>query len=273
VSLRRQPAGGRLQHDLSPAAAGWQYLSFRVLHLPSGEAYAGETGGDEVLAVFTSGRATVRAAGQTFPVGHDDVFTGPSHSLYMPPGTSYEIVAETEAEIALGGAPAEGRYPLRLFSPSDYRVELRGEANVARQVVHTLAPAVHGERLFVFEVYSPSGNWSGFPPHRHDGRMGSSVLEETYYFRISPPEGFGSMRVYTGDTDLDEFMLVRDRDLVLVPEGYHPTSTAPGSNMYFLNFLAGPSAEYRTVNDPAYDWVKDDWSGRALKLPLRSREG
>jgi 5-deoxy-glucuronate isomerase len=133
-------------------------------------------------------------------------------------------------------------------------------------LTHLLAR--RGERLFVFEVYTPSGNWSGFPPHRHDGRMGSSALEETYYFRVSPPEGFGSIRVYTGDTGLDELMLVRDRDLVLVPEGYHPTNAAPGSNLYFLNFLAGSGTAYTVVNDPAFDWVKDDWTGRALPLPL-----
>ncbi|HWG85728.1 MAG TPA: 5-deoxy-glucuronate isomerase [Deinococcales bacterium] len=269
MKLHHRPRDGRDEHAVTPRSAGWRHLSFRVARLNAGESLEGDTGGDETLVVFLGGKASVTAGSESYRVeGRRDVFAGLPHSLYLPPGTSYELRAETDLEVALGGAPAKGRCPQRLLTPGDYRRELRGERNVQRQVVHVLSPQVHGEHLFVFEVYSPSGNWSGFPPHRHDGRMGSTYLEETYYFRIAPPEGFGSIRVYTGDTDLDEMMVVKDRDLVLVPEGYHPTSTAPGSNMYFLNFLAGPGSDYKIVNDPAFDWVGQDWAGGALKLPL-----
>jgi 5-deoxy-glucuronate isomerase len=256
-------------HEVTPENAGWEHLSFKVVKLETGQSFTGDSRGCEELIVFVSGSARASVGALEFEIsGRSSVFAGLPTALYVPPNSSYTITASGPLEFSVGGAPAEGKYPVRLYQPHEFQTEMRGGANVSRQIVHLSLEPVQTEKLFVFEVYSPSGNWSGFPPHRHDGRGGSSYLEETYYFKITPENGFGVFRVYTKDTDLDEIMVTKDSDLVLVPEGYHPGTTAPGSNLYFLNYLAGPTREYTVVNDPDYDWVKDDWTGGALELPM-----
>ena len=264
-------SGTGVLHEVNPHIAGWQYLSFKVVRLEAGQTFQGNTNGNEEMIVFLSGSAQVTAGGQDFQIaGRKSVFDGLPHELYLPPGTAYSVTATTDLEFSTGGAPATGKFPIRLYGPKDFTVEMRGGANVSRAVTHLTGAGIDVERLFMFEVYTPSGNWSGFPPHRHDGRMGSSYLEETYYFKVTPTDGFGVFRVYTGDTDLDEVMVTRDGDLVIVPEGYHPGSTAPGSNLYFLNYLAGKTREYTVVNDPAFDWVAGDWAGKPLPLPFKA---
>lgn len=267
--LQKPNQNSQTIHEVTPQSANWDHLSFKVVRLDPGETFSANSNACEEMIVFISGHARVSAGGQDFVIeGRSSVFEGLPYELYVPPRTAYTVAAISSLEFSVGGAPAEGKFPVRLYSPSDFQTEMRGGANVARQIVHLTGPGIDVEKLWMFEVYSPSGNWSGFPPHRHDGRMGSSYLEETYYFKITPTDGFGVFRVYTGDTDLDEVMITRDSDLVLVPEGYHPGTTAPGSNLYFLNYLAGPTRDYTVVNDPAYDWVKDDWNGNALELPI-----
>ena len=257
-------------HEVTPENTGWEHLSFKVLKLEVGESYTADSKDCEELIVFVSGAARASVGDEVFEIaGRENVFAGLPTALYLPPQSSYTITAISPLEFSVGGAPATGLYPVRLYLPNEFQTEMRGGANVTRQIVHLSLEPVLTEKLFVFEVYSPSGNWSGFPPHRHDGREGSSYLEETYYFKITPENGFGVFRVYSKDTDLDEVMITRDSDLVLVPEGYHPGTTAPGSNLYFLNYLAGPTREYIVKNDPDYDWVKDDWTGNALELPMK----
>ena len=257
-------------HEVTPENTGWEHLSFKVLKLEVGESYSGDSKACEELIVFLSGAARATVGAEEFEItGRENVFAGLPITLYLPPNSSYTVTAISPLEFSVGGAPATGLYPVRLYLPNEFQTEMRGGANVTRQIVHLSLEPVLTEKLFVFEVYSPSGNWSGFPPHRHDGREGSSNLEETYYFKITPENGFGVFRVYTKDTDLDEVMITRDSDLVLVPEGYHPGTTAPGSNLYFLNYLAGSTREYIVKNDPDYDWVKDDWTGNALELPMK----
>jgi 5-deoxy-glucuronate isomerase len=257
-------------HEVTPENTGWQHLSFKVLKLEAGGSYSGDSKNCEELIVFLSGTARAVVGDQDFEIlGRDSVFAGLPTSLYLPPHSSYTITAISDLVFSIGGAPAIGLYPVRLYQPHEFQTEMRGGANVTRQIVHLSLEPVLTEKLFVFEVYSPSGNWSGFPPHRHDGREGSSYLEETYYFKVTPENGFGVFRIYTKDTDLDEIMVTRDSDLVLVPEGYHPGSTAPGTNLYFLNYLAGPTREYTVKNDPDFDWVKDNWTGNALELPIK----
>jgi 5-deoxy-glucuronate isomerase len=270
MKLHQKPnSSSQIMHEVTPANTGWDHLSFKVVRLKAGESYSGNSGACEEMIVFISGHARASAGDQTFDIhGRASVFEGLPYELYLPPRTAYTITAGSSLEFSVGGAPAEGKYPICLYTPNDFQTEMRGGANVSRQVVHLTGANINVEKLFMFEVYSPSGNWSGFPPHRHDGREGSSYLEETYYFKMQPTDGFGVFRIYTKDTDLDEVMITRDSDLILVPEGYHPGTTAPGTNQYFLNYLAGPTREYTIVNDPDYDWVKDDWTGKALKLPI-----
>ena len=175
-------------------------------------------------------------------------------------------------EFAVGAAPAAGKYPARLFSPDEIRSEVRGGGAARRQVNHILSHPMPAERLILFEVYVPGGAWSGYPPHCHDGYGGSEHLDETYYFRTDPANGLALHRNYRRDVDFDEIFPVRDTDLVLVTQGFHSTAAAPGSNLYFLNYLAGEliddARKTPPFDDPDYAWLKDNYSANLMQLPL-----
>lgn len=258
--------------DISPERAGWHFLSFRVQALSAGASVTHQTGQTEVAVVPLHGRATISTGAQVFTLGRESVFAGKPHVLYAPPGHTIAVDAETPFEFALGGAPAIGRYPVRLFRPEEMKTELRGGGAALRQVNHILAAPLPAERLILFEVYVPGGAWSGWPPHCHDGFGGSPYLEEVYYYRFQPEYGFGVHRNYRRDTAFDEIWPVRHGDTVLVTQGFHPTTAAPGSNMYFLNYLAGDLlAEARAtppLDDPDFAWMRQDWDGRRLQLPV-----
>lgn len=264
--------GARAQFEITPATAGWRYLSFQVLHLRPGETLIHETQGSEVALTTLRGRARVTVASQEFELARRDVFAEMAQVLYVPPRQTIRIEAETEFECALGGAPAQGKYPVRLFTANEMRQELRGGGAAQRQVNHLLAYPLPAERLILYDAYVPGGMWAGIPPHCHDGYAGSPYLEETYYYRITPADGFAIHRNYCCDSDFDEVFTVRDGDLVLVTQGFHPVATAPGSNVYFLNYLAGELYDEARAtppyDDPAYAWLKQDWTGKAVSLPM-----
>ncbi|MEA2609554.1 MAG: 5-deoxy-glucuronate isomerase [Chloroflexota bacterium] len=255
--------------EITPESVGWRYLSFRVVALAPGETLEANTSGTEVAIVPLAGAGTFTFGGGTYPISRTDVFSEKPHVLYLPPRTPYAISAVESFEVAIGAAPASGRYPARLFAPGELPSFMRGGANVARGVTATFDPAFPSERLIAYEILTPSGNWSSFPPHRHDGRFGTSYHEETYYFRLSPEDGFAIQRLYTRDTDLDVAIPAADGDLVLVHEGYHTVATAPGTNAYYLNFLAGETKPVIQLNDPAYAWIAEDWPGRPIEIPLQ----
>jgi 5-deoxy-glucuronate isomerase len=254
--------------DITPDRVGWRYLSFRVVALASGERVEADTGETEIVVVPLAGIGSFTFAGTTHAIARSDVFSEKPHVLYLPPGTAYAIGATERFEVAIGAAPAAGRFPARLYSPGELPSFARGGANVARGVTATFDPGFDSERLIAYEIVTPSGNWSSFPPHRHDGRLGTSYHEETYYYRMTPGDGFAIQRLYTRDTDLDVSIAAADGDLVLVHEGYHTVATAPGTNAYYLNFLAGDTKPVVQLNDPAYNWIADDWTGRPIGIPL-----
>lgn len=258
--------------EVTPETAGWSHLSFRALALKAGGAYTHSTGRTEVALVPLGGQGRVTVAGQSFELARPSVFAGKPHVLYVPPRCELRVEAPASFDFALGGAPAEGRYPLRLFRPDEMKTELRGGGAARRQVNHILAAPLPAERLILFEVYVPGGAWSGWPPHCHDGFGGSPYLEEVYYYRFEPAYGFGIHRNYRRDTDFDEVWAVRDGDAVLVTQGFHPTAAAPGSNMYFLNYLAGELQDEARgtppLDDPDFAWMKQDWDGKRLQLPV-----
>ncbi|MBF6605012.1 MAG: 5-deoxy-glucuronate isomerase [Chloroflexi bacterium] len=254
--------------EITPTSVGWRYLSFRVLSLAPGEAVEGDTAGNESAIVPLRGAGWFAFGGEKHPVSRKDVFTEKPHVAYLPPGTAWSIGAVTAFEVAFGSAPASGLYPARLYAPADLPSFVRGGANVSRGVTCTVDPTFPSERLIAYEILTPSGNWSSFPPHRHDGRSGTSYHEESYYYRLSVTDGFAIQRLYTRDTDLDVSITVADGDLVLVHEGYHTVVAAPGTNAYYLNFLAGDTKPVTQLNDPAYAWITDDWAGRPIPIPL-----
>jgi 5-deoxy-glucuronate isomerase len=254
--------------EITPETAGWKYLSFRVVALAAGGSEEVNTGANEAVVVPLSGKGICTFAGKEHPFQRSSVFAGPTDIFYLPPHTPYTIKASEPAELAIGGAPAEGRLPARVIRRSEISVGVRGDANVKRSVSALADSDQLTERLTVYEIYTPSGNWSSFPPHRHDTRDRSSYHEETYYYRFQPKNGFAIQRIYTRDTPLDVAIPVQDGDLVLVHEGYHPVVKAPGTNAYYLNFLAGDVRRISAVNDPEYDWIATNWSGNPITVPI-----
>lgn len=268
----RKPSGGLLKHAVKPEEVGWEYLGYRVVGLSAGESYSFETEGSEAALVPLSGAARLKVADQTFEVERNSVFKEKPHILYTPPGHTVEVEATSEFEFAVGTAPAEGKYPVRLFKPEEMRTEVRGGGAAVREVHHVLSHPLPAERLILFEVYIPGGMWSGWPPHRHDELLESPYLEETYHFRFDAPAGFGLHRNYSPETDFNEVFAVHHDDLVLVTQGYHPVAASPGSTMYFLNYLAGKLVDDERatppVDDPKHAWIKDNWEAYDVKLPL-----
>ncbi len=258
--------------NVTPESAGWDSLSFKVVSLKARQSYSEQTGGNEVALVPLSGRGICRVAGQQFELARQGVFAEMGHVLYAPPGNEITVQAEADFEFALGGAPAEGKYPLRLFTPTEMKSEVRGGGAATRQVNHILAHPLPAERLILFEVYVPGGGWSGWPPHCHDGYQDSPHLDETYYFRTNPDYGFGMHRNYRVDTDFDEVFPVQNGDLVLVTQGFHSTAAAPNCNLYFLNYLAGELVDDGRVtppfDDPDFAWLKNDWEANQVELPM-----
>jgi 5-deoxy-glucuronate isomerase len=254
--------------DVSPASVGWKYISFRVAALADGKTLEANAGHEEMAFVPLSGAAVVEFDGQRHTLKRRDVWSELPHVLYLPPGMSYRILAQSAFEVAIGGAPAEGHFPPRLIRPDEIKTFVRGDANVRRGVSVLLDGELPAERLTLFEIYTPSGNWSSWPPHRHDGFMGSSDQEETYYYRLKPESGFAIQCMYAEDKRLNERVLARDGDLVLAHEGYHGVVTAPGTNAYYLNVLAGEVRKISGYEDPTFQWVRDNWQGNPIAIPL-----
>jgi len=263
--------------EVSPDSAAWTSLDFAVVVLDAELPHAIETGVREVAIVPLEGSVRALVDGDEHILARSSVFTEMPQVLYVPPGRSVELEAGAPAEVAIGGAPAEGRFPVRLFHPAEMRSEVRGGGGATRQVNHILAHPLPAERLILYEVYVPRGGWSGWPPHCHDGYEGSPYLEETYYFRLHPADGWAIHRNYRVDTDFDETFAVRDRDVVAVTQGFHSSAAAPGSHMYFLNFLAGDLLDdERAIPpffQPEYRWIDGNWDVDAMTLPTVTPEG
>jgi 5-deoxy-glucuronate isomerase len=246
---------------VTPDSANWRYVGFEVLRLQQGHGKERDTGGREVCLVFVQGTCDVSAAGQEWRGlgGRPSPFDGRPDAVYLPPGTRYEVTAAGEgAELALCSAPApNGGAEARRLPGSEIEVETRGFGAQERSVVPILMADREAESLLVCEVLTPPGHWSSYPPHKHDrdALPEESYLEETYYHRIDPPRGFALQRVYTGDGNLDETLAVRDRDVVLVPRGYHTVSAPPGYAVYYLNVMAGPQRTWAIANDPDHEWM------------------
>jgi 5-deoxy-glucuronate isomerase len=186
-------------------------------------------------------------------------FDGPPHAIYAPPGVIVEVAAPSgDVEIAIGSAPAESGEPARYIKPADIRREVRGMGRMERTIHHILMESAAAETLLVTEVVTPAGNWSSYPPHKHDTNdpPQETQLEETYYHRLRDTRGFAVQRVYTDDRSLDETVSVRDGDLVLVPRGYHTVSAAPGYELYYLNVMAGPVRRWCVTFDPDHAWLR-----------------
>ena len=246
---------------VSPESAGWEYVGFEVRRLAAGQKISLDATGRELCIVVLAGRVDVTSGSVQFDgVGErPDVFSGPPAAVYSPPGEPLVVVAADVAEIAVASSPADraGAPDAYLVSPSEIDVEVRGSGSTERRIHPILMGDRPAQRLRVVEVLTPGGNWSSFPPHKHDvdNYPQETLLEETYYHRVSPPQGFAVQRVYTDDRELDETITVTDGDVVLVPRGYHPVGAVPGYDLYYLNVMAGPVRSWVFVNDPDHEWL------------------
>jgi len=242
---------------VTPASAGWRYLDFRVL---SGS-FSAETGELEIALVVLGGHCRIEADGRSWELGdRATVFDAMPWALYLPRDTAYGVVGD--AEIGICGARCERRREPVLVRPEDVEIEVRGAGNATRQINHIVKPEFPAERLLVVEVFTPAGNWSSYPPHKHDedDPPGEVVLEETYYFRTARPEAFAVQRLYSPRHGLDVTETVRDGDLMLVPHGYHTTAAAHGYDLYYLNALAGDRRSMAAADDPALAWIRGAWA-------------
>ncbi len=253
------PGADGVAIEVTPESAGWSYVGFRVVKLRAGQMYQGLEKGREACLVILSGSVSVTAGSERFEsLGvRASVFDGLPTSVYVPASMPYTAEAVSDAEIAICTAPGSGRGEPRIIGPDQVGEETRGKGSNTRYVRNILDDRADAESLLVVEVITPGGNWSSYPPHKHeaDNYPHETLLEETYYHRLSPPQGFAFQRVYTDDRSIDETMAVGDGDVVMVPRGYHPVSAPHGYDLYYLNVMAGPRRNWVFVNDPAHDWI------------------
>ncbi|WP_435256833.1 5-deoxy-glucuronate isomerase [Thioclava sp. FR2] len=248
-------------HDTTPESAGWGYVGFQLYRLSAGEKAAGSLGDREAIVLYVEGKGRLKGAGRDWGVLGDrlSVFERtPPHAVYLPDGSDWSVEATTDLVLAICTAPGKGGHPAAQIGPEGIELTPRGKGTNTRYVNNI---AMEGrdvaDSLLVTEVFTPSGNWSSYPSHRHDEDdfPNMTYLEETYYHRLNPEQGFAIQRVYTEDGSLDETMTVKNHDLTLVPKGHHPCAAPYGYDLYYLNVMAGPLRKWRFKNDPDHDWI------------------
>lgn len=257
--LRRAASRNPIQ-NVTPQNAGWTYVGFDVHDLAAGDSLAAHTEGREACLVLLSGKARVEAGGVDLGEigGRSSPFEDDPWSAYVPARSRWRLVATTPVELAICTAPAQGGKPAKIIAPAQVGRETRGVGTNVRHVRNILPDSSHdAESLLVVEVITPPGHWSSYPPHKHDrdALPHESQLEETYYHRLDPPQGFGFQRVYTDDRSLDETLCFANRDVALVPRGYHPVGAPHGYTLYYLNVMAGPRRVWKFHNDPDHAWI------------------
>ena len=242
---------------VTPDSAGWSYVGFEPLLVESGRTEERDTGERECCVVVIAGRVDIGSEhGEWRGLGtRATPFSGVPDAAYLPPRTRFTIAGE--GEVGLCFAPARGGAEPRVLPAAGVQPETRGHGNHERTINAILMGDEAADSLLVCEVHNPPGHWSSYPPHKHDrdALPAESLLEETYYFRVDPPQGFALQRVYSDDRSLDATLSVRDRDTVLVPRGYHTVSAPPGYAVYYLNVMAGPARTWAIANDPDHEWT------------------
>ncbi len=255
---------------IDPASAGWDWTTFHVYRLSPGMRVTRAADGNERLLLVLEGHAAITVGERDLGVqgSRESVFDGPPPPIVLvEPGLALEITATTDALIGVAAAPGGEVRRTALITAEEILVEARGEGNTARRIHHLLPPGAEAGRLIAFEVFTPGGNWSSYPPHKHDTENPPTEarLEELYYYKFAKPsQAFAFARVYTPDRSLDEAMTPMDGDVVLVPEGYHPVGVPAGYDCYYLNIMAGPNRAWYFTIDPDHAWLMN-WSPAAPK--------
>jgi 5-deoxy-glucuronate isomerase len=270
--------------SITPEQAGWDYISFQVRRLAAGKKWSFSAGENELAVVVLSGCFTVTTAKDSWAgLDRANVFSSAAYAVYLPRHTDFTVFAERAGEFAVTWVPTDEDHAPWLIQPEEVPIAVRGGDNVSRQINDLLPPGSPVHRLVLVEVYTPSGNWSSYPPHKHDvhledenGHLIEADLEEVYFYKIDKPEGYAYQRVYTDENSplqqagqpIDALVRAGHNDAVLVPEGYHPVVSAPGYTTYYLNVLAGSAQSLANQDDPNFTWVKENYRGVDERLPL-----
>ena len=271
--------------SVTPERAGWEFISFQARRLAAGKRWSFQTGEHELALVDLCGIFAVESSRGNWAAigGRADVFKAPGHALYLPRHTEFSVTAQTPCEFAVTWVPTDEDHEPFLIKPEQVPVSVRGGDNVSRQINDLLPPGSPVQRLVLVEVYTPSGNWSSYPPHKHDvhrvdanGVLLEADLEEVYFYKFDRLAGYAYQRVYTDErsplhragTPIDALVRAEENCAVLIPEGYHPVVGAPGAATYYLNVLAGSAQSLANVDDPHYSWVKQTYKGIDPRLPM-----
>ena len=261
---------GELLH-FSRQQAGWEWMSFFVRRLQPGDVFRTITETEEAAFVLLGGTCFVDWGQGPQRIGkRKNVFDGYPFALYMPSQNIVTFTAETECEIAECRAPSTAKLQPRIVTPHDVASNLRGGGNVSRQIVDVITPAFPADKLMVIEVYTPGGNWSSYPPHKHEvhNPPGEVDLDEIYYYRLQQPEAFALQHLYSGEKTGENTVKARNGDAVLVHDGYHPVVAGPGYDVYYLNFLAGSARALSVTEDAQHTWIRSTWNETDPRLPL-----
>jgi len=276
--LAKPIAKSRIYQRVTRDEAKWEFLNFEARLMTKGEVWKGETGDNEYGIILLSGNYSVttdKGSWQTVN-GRTSVFSGIAHSLYLPRHTTFELTAESDIlDIGYGWCETDQDFDPVFKTPDEAAIEIRGGDNATRQINSLIQPGFACHRLVSVEVYTPAGNWSSYPAHKHDerkvdeaGNVVEARLEETYFYKIDKEEGFAIQQVYDDDRKLDEIAVARNNDIVLVPRGYHPVVAGHGYNVYYLNFLTGSDQSLANTTDPNHVWMYDSWKGKDPRIPM-----
>ena len=284
--LVKSQKGSPIYQHFTSTDAGWNHLNFTARQMNKDDKWKGNTGNNEYMFVLMGGNFSAQTSRGNWKTenGRKDVFSGLPHALYLPPDTSFSIKADSEIlDLAASWCLSDQNYPAHFVTPIDvqnYGIEHRGGDNASRQINRILPPGSPCHKLVCVEVYTPSGNWSSFPAHKHDtrkfdpidGKLYEASLEEIYFYKIDKPQGFALQKVYTDDRSLDEIAEAKNNDVILIPRGYHPVIAGHGYNVYYLNFLAGSDQSLASTDDPDHKWIYGTWKAMDTRIPMVTLE-
>lgn len=269
-------------HRVTPKSANWEYLNFEARNMAEGEVWEHDTNNNEMVIVLLSGNFKVKSNKGNWETnnGRKDVFSGVAHTLFLSRNTKFTLEATSESlDIAYGWCNTEEDFPAKFVTPEETPVVIFGGDNATRQFNDLVPPGFGCSKMVCREVYTPSGNWSSFPAHKHDerildeqGNVLEPMQEETYFYKFQKQGAYAIQQVYTKDRSLDEIVRARHNDVVLIPRGFHPVVAEHGFHCYYLNFLAGTDQCLANTTDPDHEWIYDSWSTQDKRLPLVTAE-
>ena len=281
--LKRPTKELGVYQSITAEKSKWKWLNFEARLMKKGEKWSFETGENEMVIVLLGGNFKVESNKGKWETlnGRKDVFSGVAHTLYLPINTNFTLTAVSEMlDIGYGWCQAENEYEPKLLLPENTPMVIFGGDNATRQFNDLVPPGFGCSRIVSREVYTPSGNWSSFPAHKHDTRIldnSGNLIEpqqdETYFYKFQKPEAYAIQQIYTKDEDnpaepLDEIYKVKNNEVVLIPRGYHPVVAAHGYHCYYLNFLAGTDQSLNNTPDSDHKWIYSSWKGKDERLPL-----